>query len=323
MPRNDGWEIEDEALPRARGVGFDAAVELAGLPYVRLTQRVEPPRSQRDRRRFWMLLASVLLAHAVLALLLYLALRPAPRHRRANVIAVTLIEPTAELPPPPPLVAPPPLQGRPAPVAPPPRRHYVPPAKGAISATMENSQGKSLDLYGANGEVRLPPGAPAAAATAAYVTPSLKGSQIYNGKSPVPYTPTPFAKDFEPTNQSLGQKTIGRAAQKVMEKTTVHKTIHLPGGIKVHCAVSLLALGGGCRGDAPQPPPKNDDDVRLSLPPAETLTGKKVVVPELEHRNEQSKDREPCPLQSRDAKATGSSRKACRNPQPLPASGRS
>jgi hypothetical protein len=41
------------------------------------------------------------------------------------------------LPAPPPLVPPPPLQGQPAASTPARRLHYVPPAKGAISATLE------------------------------------------------------------------------------------------------------------------------------------------------------------------------------------------
>ena len=274
MPRNDGLETEVQAQPPDRGVGRDAAADLSGLPYVRLTQRVEPP---RDRRGLWVLLAIVLLAHAVLVWLAWLVLRPAhPRRSEGGVIAISLIEPGPGVPPPPPLVAPPPLPGQP-----PPRRvHYEPPAKGAISATLEGTKPPRLELYGSNGQIRLPPNASRQAAPEpAYSAPAIQGSHIYSGKSPIPYKPTRFNKDWAPDKQSLGAKTIGRAFDKAVDKTTLKKTIHLPGGIKVHCAISPLILLAGCAGDPPQPPASNEDDIRLSMPPPETLTGKKVAVP--------------------------------------------
>lgn len=280
MPRNDGQQTEvQQAQSRDREIVRDAAAELSGLPYVRLTQRVEPP---RDRRNLWLLVALVVVAHMLLAWLAYLILRPAPYHPNANgVIAVTLIEPGSELPAPPPLPPPPPpLPGQPAPPAPPRPVHHEAPAKGAISATLEGVKEPRLQLYESNGQVRLPTNASQQPAPApAYSTPRLKGSRIYSGQSPVPYKPTRFNEDWAPDKESLGQKTIGRAVDKVIEKTTVKKTVHLPGGIRLHCALSPLALFAGCRGDDPQPPPKNDDDIRLSMPPPETLTGKKVPLP--------------------------------------------
>lgn len=274
MPRNDGLEIEVQVQSRDSGVERDAATELSSLPYVRLTQRVSPP---RERRSLWLLLATVLLAHVLLVWLAWLVLRPSPpRQGEGSVIAVSLIEPTSNLPPRPPLVAPPPLPGQP-----PPRRvPYEPPAKGAISATLEGVKGPPLDLYQSNGQIRLPPnGSKQAASAPAYSAPAIQASQIYSGKSPVPYKPTRFNKDWAPDKESLGAKTVGRAFDKAVDKTTLKKTIHLPGGIKLHCAISPLILLAGCAGDAPQPPASNEDDIRLSMPPPETLTGKKVVVP--------------------------------------------
>jgi len=274
MPRNDGMEIDVQAEYPDRGDFRDAAADLSSLPYVRLTQRTPVP---RDRRALWMLLALVLLAHVVLVWLAWRILRPSlHRHGGRDVIAVMLIEPSA-VPPPPPLLAPPPLPGQrtsmPRPV------HHEAPAKGAISATLEGAKTPPLQLYQSNGQIQMPPSASTAAPAPAYRAPEIKGSQIYSGKSPLPYKPTRFNQDWAPDHESLGAKTVGRAVDKAIEKTTVKKTVHLPGGIKLHCALSPLALFAGCKGDDPQPPPKNDNDVRLSMPPAETLTGKKVTVP--------------------------------------------
>ena len=247
-------------------------------PYVRLTQRGRPP---RERRSAWALVAVVVAAHVLLAWIAWFILRPVhqPRNER-EVFRVTLIEPTSGLPVPPPLVPPPPLPGQP-PSAPPRHLHYEPPAKGAIRATLEGAKGPPLELYDSNGQVRLPAGSSQKAAPApAYSAPEIQGSHIYSGKSPIPYKPTRFNKDWAPLNESLGAKTVGRAFDKAVEATTVKKTVKLPGGIKLHCAISpLLLFAAGCKGDDPPPPPKNDNDIRLSMPPAETLTGKKVPLP--------------------------------------------
>lgn len=275
MPRNDGTEIEVQAARPALGMFRDAAAEVSDLPYVRLTQRA-PVR--RDRRPLWMLLALVLLAHAVLGWLVWRFIHPArDRQDDKHVIAVMLIEPSAN-PAPPPRFAPPP--GR-EPARPPPPRfvHHEAPAKGAIQARLQGAREPVLQLYRSNGEIRIPPGAASTASVPDYRAAEIKGSRIDSGKSPIPYTPTRFDKDWAPDHESLGARTVGRAVDKVIDKTTLKKTVHLPGGIKLHCAVSPLALFAGCSGDDPQPPPKNDDDIRLSMPPPETLTGKKVRVP--------------------------------------------
>ncbi|HEX7348434.1 MAG TPA: hypothetical protein VF264_02130 [Rhodanobacteraceae bacterium] len=270
MPRTGGLEFELAPRFPEPEVAPDAAAELADLPYVRFSQRPRPPRM--PRQLLWLLIL-VLAAHGGWILYLIFAKPARIAARTQSIISVTLVEPPANAPAPPtPLMPPPLLQ------AAPPRVHYVAPRKEAISATLESAKGKPLNLYGADGELRLPP--PGATAPKAYGAPALQGSQIYSGKSPVPYHPTRFAKDFAPTNQNIVTKTVGRAFDKAVKKTTAEKTVRLPGGIKVHCAVSPLLLFAGCRGDAPQPPPKNDNDIRLSLPPPTTLTGKKVVVPE-------------------------------------------
>ena len=51
------------------------------------------------------------------------------------------------------------------------------------------------------------------------------------------------------------------------------KTIRLPGGVRIHCGVSLAMLAGGCGGDPPPPPSAKDGDERLSMAPAKPLGG--------------------------------------------------
>jgi hypothetical protein len=274
MPRNDGQEML-EPLHRERGAVPAVGADVPDLPYVRLTQRGRPP---RERRSLWMLLALVLVGHVLLAWLAWLILRPAPYRRfEGGAFMVTLIEPSAGLPPPPPLLAPPPLPGQP----PPPLVHRERPAPGAITATMEGVKTPPLNLYDSTGQIRLSSGTAKSPAPApAYSAPALQGSHIYGGASPVPYKPTRFNQDWAPLNETLGAKTVGRAFDKAVEKTTIKKTIKLPGGGKLHCAVApLLLMAMGCQGDPPPPPPGNDDDIRLSMPPPETLTGKKVLAP--------------------------------------------
>lgn len=267
-----------EQQPRQRGVGDAVGGDSATPPYVRLTQRGKPP---RERRRIWTLVAIVVVAHVLLGWIAYLVLRPLPYHQdERGVFQVTLIEPMSGLPAPPPLVPPPPLPGQPPASVPARHLHYVPPAKGAMSATLEGVKGAPLDLYAPNGQIRLPAESPQKSAAApAYSAPEIRGSQIYSGKSPVPYKPTRFDKDWTPANQSLGTKLMDKA----IDKTTIQKTVKLPVVGRVHCTMNplLIFAGGliGCGGEAPPPPPKNDNDIRLSMPPPETLTGKKVPLP--------------------------------------------
>lgn len=276
MPSNEAPE-QSEAHAQGWGGDAPAGTDWPDLPYVRLTQRRKP---LRDRRRLWVLLALVLLGHVVLGWFAFLILRPAPQPERGTgVFTVTLIEPSSALPAPPPLLPPPPLPGQPVPPGSVRRVPYEPPATGAIRATLEGTPEPQLQLYDAQGQVRLPPQAAAAAATPAYRTPELKGSRISSGKSPLPYKPTPFNKVWAPPDETLGDQTIGRAFDKAVEKTTVTRTVHLPGGIKVKCGVSPLLLAFGCLPEPPPPPPDNGNDIRRSLPPPETLTGRKVTLP--------------------------------------------
>lgn len=269
MPEFETREDDPNAWPEA-APPRDAAAELVGMPYQRLTQRRPPP---PDRRSLWLMLAVVVLVHLLVGWFAYLVLRPALQRRLTEgMFDVSLVEPAADLPLPPPLMPPPPLPGATAP----PRVHYEAPLRNATKATLDGSKAPRLQLFGANGQVQL--ASPTSAPPPAYRAAGLQSSQIYNGK-PLPYHPTKLNKAWAPLNENLAQKTIGRALDKAIEKTTVKKVVHLPGGIKIQCAVSPLMLLGGCSGMPPQPPPPNDNDIRLSLPPARTLTGKKVPLP--------------------------------------------
>lgn len=215
-----------------------------------------------QRRLAWIL---ALLLHGLFAWFVWYAMRPAtPLAQPAapeEVLQVRLFSraPVAAHAPPPPLVLPPPP-------APPPLRHPEPPAKNAL--VVQPPPAPVPRLFDAHGQPLLP----AASATApipGYVQRMPQGdTQIMQHDSPVKYRPTPFTKDWD-----RGGNAVDSALQKLVDKTTVKKTIQLPGGIRVHCAVSLAMLAGGCGGDPPPPPSAKDGDERLNMAPP-SLDGK-------------------------------------------------
>ena len=84
--------------------------------------------------------------------------------------------------------------------------------------------------------------------------------------SPVKYQATRFDKDWK-----SGGSAVNDALQKLVDKTTVKKTVRLPGGVRLHC--SLFIFAGGCSGDPPSPPSAKDGDAHLSMAPAKPLDG--------------------------------------------------
>jgi hypothetical protein len=80
--------------------------------------------------------------------------------------------------------------------------------------------------------------------------------------SPVKYQATRFDKDWGRTSP------VTDALQKAVDKTTVKHTFHPLPGVRIHCAVSLAMLAGGCGGDPPPPPSPKDGDTRLNMAPA-------------------------------------------------------
>ncbi len=270
MPRNDAQPIQPP--PRA-GRSAPGDPRIADIPWVRLTQREQP---RPNRRRVIGLVAAVLAGHAVLVAWLWWN-PPRPHAAPGEAIEVTLSRPEATPPAPPPLPPPPPILKRAPPSPPPaPTHRPVPRAPGSITATMEESPRSQLDLYDRQGQVELPQGG-SPTQTPAYRTPEPKGSSALTIKTPLDYKPTRFEKDWADANRSEGGKLFDR----MVDKTTVSKTMHTPTGDRITCSVSplLILVGGlGCHGHIP-PPPENDDDIRLSMPPPETLTGKKVKLP--------------------------------------------
>src|SRR6185312_10596339 len=114
---------------------------------------------------------------------------------------------------------------------------------------------------GRAGTARAQPLLPATTSTAptpGYVQRMPQGdTQVMQHDGPVKYRATRFEKDWD-----VGGNTVDSALQKLVDKTTVKKTIRLPGGIRLHCAVSLAMLAGGCGGDPPPPPSAKDGDER-------------------------------------------------------------
>ena len=234
----------------------------------------EPP---RERWRLGLALLLTILFHVVLVVLVRLEMRPRllpPPLATAdnnNAISVNLYEAplaSAAAPAPPPIDLPP-VRTREVSTR---QVRAQPPTPGHMTATIGETQ-PSPKLFGAQGQALLPP--PAASVTPAYAAPTPTEPGLMKHSTPLPYQSTRFNKDWAPDKESLGQKAFRRAA----DATTVQHTFRLPGGIKITCGVSPLMLAAGCGPQPPPPPPKNDNDIRLSLPPARTLTGKKVVVP--------------------------------------------
>ena len=218
------------------------------------------------QERRWHILALVvaMLLHVLFVLVIWGEMRPlpvaTPHARPEEVLQVRFITP-AQAPavqPPPPLTPPPLTNPR---VPPKPRE---PVSKEAM--TVELPTPKPADtarLFDRNGEPRLPAAA-ASAPTPGYVQNLPKGDmQVMQHDSPIKYQPTRFADDWNGKGN-----VVDNALQKLVDKTTVKKTIQLPGGVRLHCAVSLAMLAGGCGGDPPPPPSAKDGDERLSMAPA-------------------------------------------------------
>ena len=153
-------------------------------------------------------------------------------------------------------------------VVPPPRPipHPEPTKPDAMTATMPATK-PAPHLFDANGNPVLPTDVPKPAAKPdQYIAHNEQGdTQILQQTDPTHYHATRFDASWHRPGA------VDRAVEKAVKKTSVGHTFHLPGGVRIHCSLSLAAMGGGCGGDPPPPPSKKDGDERLSLPPPSLL----------------------------------------------------
>jgi hypothetical protein len=262
------WAPDDPDSPEHGLTPLDASTRA-------LLRRMRWRKLPRERRQVWPALIVALLLHALFALAIWHAMRPslrleAKRAQHEVAMEIRFIEPLRAPPvatPPPALpTPPPPVVARRAP--PPPPRVHEAPARDAM--TLQTPPAPPVpatpSLYDQNGQPVLPSASSAPSAPApGYVQRMPQGdTQVMSHDNPIKYQSTRFEKDWD-----KGGNPVDQALQKVVDKTTLKKTIKLPGGIRIHCAIGLLA--GGCRGDPPAPPSKKDGDERLSMAPAKSL----------------------------------------------------
>ncbi len=249
-------------------------------PQTRDALRAQSWRKPRPQPwRLWPSVLAVILLHAVFVVVVWHEMRPRPLP--AEVVHLRLDQALrVELvmrPPPPPAAANPPPPAAPPPV-PPPRPHpHEAPAKDALVVTppppsspppsQPQAQAQApLKLFDHNGMIVLP-SAPTSASTAGYVQGAPQGdTQIMQNRAPVVVQTTRFDQDW-----GKGGGPVTRALNKAVEKTTVTHTFHPLPGVRIHCAVTLAALAGGCGGDPPSPPSAKDGDQRLNMAPATAL----------------------------------------------------
>lgn len=212
--------------------------------------------------RRWHVLALVvaMLLHVLFILVIWGEMHPppasAPPHARPEqVMEVRFIthQPAAVVQPPP---APPPLA---APHATPKPREPI--SKEAMTVQLPPPKPADTSrLFDKNGQPLLPAAA-ASAPTPDYVQNLPKGdAQVMQHNSPIQYQATRFEDDWSGKGNA-----VDNALQKLVDKTTVKKTIRLPGGVRIHCGISVAMLAGGCGGDPPPPPSAKDGDERLSM----------------------------------------------------------
>jgi hypothetical protein len=223
---------------------------------------------RHERRQHWLALVVAGQLHALFVLVIWQQMRPPTirttvRTQADDVLQVRFITRAPDT------VAAPPPPATPAPPRPrvPPRPHE-PPAKNAMTLQVPTPAPATPRLYDEHGQPLLPAAA-ASAPAPDYVQHLPQGdARIMQHRSPVTYQATRFEKDWNSNSNA-----IDSALQKLVDKTTVKKTIRLPGGVRIHCGVSLAMLAGGCGGDPPPPPSAKDGDERLSMAPAKPLAG--------------------------------------------------
>lgn len=240
----------------------------------------KPP---RDRHRLWAALAMALVLHVLFVMVVWYEMKPSLRSKpqvaqvpldqaiQVRFIARQRISPT---------VVPPPM-------APPPRPAREPASKNAMTVHMPASPTPASQpapassaphpaLFDRTGQVLLPASASTVSAPD-YVQHAPQGdAQIMRDRDLIKYKPTKLDPYWRKSTNAIDD-----ALQRAVEKTTVKKTIQLPGGIRIHCGITLAALAGGCGGDPPPPPPPTDGDERLNMAPTPLVKGTKTPKPDL------------------------------------------
>ncbi|MET0936545.1 MAG: hypothetical protein ABWX83_11165 [Luteibacter sp.] len=268
--------LEPDASSRQRGlVPIDGAT-LAALHAIR---RRPPP---RDRVRFTLALVAALVLHIVLVFIVRYEMQPrvqvsfANPNEKPDVLEVRFIEPSrppppvADVPPPPPVAEPPPKvrspeATRPEPPLPKkkPEEEQAPPDTTTPAAA---SQAPNPDLFGADGSIAMPK--TGAGSKPDFVPHAPVGDAgIMSHKTTVTYTETRFEKDWAPRDENA----LSQGVRKVIEKTTVKKTVDMGRGTRINCSTVLFVLPVGCGGEDPSKASKKDGDVRLNMAPANPL----------------------------------------------------
>jgi hypothetical protein len=213
----------------------------------------------------WLAVLVAAVLHGIFALAVWQQMRPRVvvgpvQDRPSQLMHIRLIEQSRDAT----VLAPPPDM----PTLPPrPRPPREAPAPGAMTLQLPATP-TAPQLYDEHGQPLLPD-SPANTSAPDYVQRLPQGDRrIMQHRSPVTYKPTRFEQDW-----GQGDNSVDDALQKLVDKTTVKKVIRLPGGIRVHCAVSLAMLAGGCGGEPPAAASAKVGDERLSMAPARSLDG--------------------------------------------------
>jgi hypothetical protein len=258
----------------------DRGLHLFDEPTRALLHEMRWRKTPRDHRLLWVALTIALLLHALFVTVLWYEMKPGLQARTPqlvqvdNAIQVRFISHRTGAPPaPPPMAVPPP--------PPLPKPSHEPVSKNAMTVHLPTpapapqpapatSTAQPM-LFDRTGRIILPANASSAPAAPApdYVQRGPQGdTQIMHDRDPIKYKPTKLDPYWRKSTNAVDD-----ALQKVVEKTTVTKTIQLPKGIRIHCGISIAALAGGCGGEPPPPPPSNDGDERLNMAPASLVKG--------------------------------------------------
>ena len=247
--------------------------------------------ARHDRRALAGAAVGVLVLHILFVLLVWQQMRTpsAPQFVQVELgpplrldLGMPRKRPTAPSPPVPPV--PMPMRAPPSTPHPPNLPHSPhPPAKDARVASVPSPAASvgsppvaaAPRLFNRNGAVILPATTSAPTPEPGYVQRMPQGdTQIMRDQQLLPPRPTVFSQAW-----GKGGGPVTRALDKVVQKTTVTHTFHPLPGVRIHCALSLAMLAGGCGGTPPPPPSVKDGDERLNMAPPPLAPSPHPLVP--------------------------------------------